>query len=71
MRWEPACTVRSIRTSLLPSNSLPMTGSWTSRVVKERSSPSTPRTDAGFREVSITFVDWGGDSARLAIGTKE
>ena len=48
-----------------------MTGSWTSRVVKERSSPSTPRTDAGFCEVSITFGDWGGDSARLAIGTKE
>ena len=27
--------------------------------------------DAGFREVSITYVDWGDESARLAIGTKE
>ena len=26
--------------------------------------------DAGFSDVAITYVDWGGDSARLVIGTK-
>lgn len=26
--------------------------------------------DAGFTDVAITYVDWGGDNARLVIGTK-
>jgi SAM-dependent methyltransferase len=27
--------------------------------------------DAGFSDVTITYVDWGGDSARLVLGTKQ
>ena len=30
----------------------------------------TMMQDAGFSDVAITYVDWGGDSARLVIGTK-